>query len=285
VPTSARYWRVNITSFANNPSIGELEFAPMGGTKFTGTPIESSHWDSSLVPANAFDGDLSTAWSAASNTLPQWLGLDLGSAQQVDVVRIAARNNGQAVTGFDVQSSSDNSTWTTEWSVTGVPNVNRLNSYPRPGQGKVLWKIAVTAVDSGAVWSMSEIELRASAGGSDETAPGGHIFGAFSGGLGWANAIDDDTATIFEASNTAGECYVEFDAARSIAQVAMRSRTDSHADQSAKDFTVQSSPDNQTWTTEFTVTGSTGWTTNELRTFPTAPAYAGPTFRVLGFIG
>jgi hypothetical protein len=62
------------------------------------------------VPGNSVDNDLSTRWSA--NGDGQWIKYDLGSVQTVSHVRIAFFNGNQRQSRFDIQVSTDNSSWT-----------------------------------------------------------------------------------------------------------------------------------------------------------------------------
>jgi hypothetical protein len=62
------------------------------------------------VPANAVDNDLATRWSA--NGDGQWLRLDLGTVRTVSYVKVAAYQGNARTNTFDIQVSSDGTTWT-----------------------------------------------------------------------------------------------------------------------------------------------------------------------------
>jgi F5/8 type C domain len=75
----------------------------------------SSQENASFPAANATDGNLNTRWSSQFSD-PQWLEVDLGSTQNVcQVVLVWERAFGKA---FQIQTSNDNSTWTSVFSTT-----------------------------------------------------------------------------------------------------------------------------------------------------------------------
>jgi beta-glucosidase len=67
------------------------------------------------LPYFATDGDPGTRWSSAFSD-PQWLEVDLGSAQ--NICSIGIEWEAAYATAFSVQVSDDNSTWTTVYSTT-----------------------------------------------------------------------------------------------------------------------------------------------------------------------
>jgi F5/8 type C domain/Ricin-type beta-trefoil lectin domain len=65
--------------------------------------------------AAATDGNLGTRWSSAFSD-PQWLEVDLGSVQSICQVTLDWET--AYATAFQIQTSTDNSTWTTIYSTT-----------------------------------------------------------------------------------------------------------------------------------------------------------------------
>jgi hypothetical protein len=63
------------------------------------------------VPANTVDGSLSTRWSANGDS--QWIRFDLGTTKTVEFVKIAWLNGDSRVYTFDLQKSSDGTSWST----------------------------------------------------------------------------------------------------------------------------------------------------------------------------
>jgi beta-glucanase (GH16 family) len=79
------------------------EITPSGGA------VTASANDGN-VPSNATDNSWATRWSA--NGDGQWLKLDLGSVQTAAYVKLAFYNGNVRQSRFDLQTSTDNSTWT-----------------------------------------------------------------------------------------------------------------------------------------------------------------------------
>jgi F5/8 type C domain/Beta-1,3-glucanase/Putative Ig domain len=87
----------------------------------TASSIQGPSWPAS----NATDGNLSTRWSSAFSD-PQWLEVDLGSTQPICQVVIHWET--AYAKAFQIQTSNDNSTWTTIYSTTtGTGGTQTLN--------------------------------------------------------------------------------------------------------------------------------------------------------------
>lgn len=72
--------------------------------------------DDGNVAANTVDGSLSTRWSASGDG--QWIRYDLGTTKTVAYVKVAFYSGDTRTSTFDVQTSSDGTTWTTRGSFT-----------------------------------------------------------------------------------------------------------------------------------------------------------------------
>ena len=87
----------------------------------TASSIQGPSWPAS----NATDGNLSTRWSSAFSD-PQWLEVDLGSTQPI--CQVAIHWETAYAKAFQIQTSNDNSTWTTIYSTTtGTGGTQTLN--------------------------------------------------------------------------------------------------------------------------------------------------------------
>jgi hypothetical protein len=87
----------------------------------TASSTQGPSWPAS----NATDGNLSTRWSSAFSD-PQWLEVDLGSGQPVCQVVIHWET--AYAKAFQIQTSNDNSTWTTIYTTTaGTGGTQTLN--------------------------------------------------------------------------------------------------------------------------------------------------------------
>lgn len=126
-----RYWRLYITGINGGAACGisEVEmFLTSGGANQCtgGTAGASSTWSGSEPASEAFDGVKSTGgncWASGQDLcMPQWIRYDfgVGTSKAIRQVKVQCRGTvdvGQAPSAFLVQFSSDNSVWTTAWSV------------------------------------------------------------------------------------------------------------------------------------------------------------------------
>ena len=88
----------------------------------TASSIQGPSWPA----ANATDGNLTTRWSSAFSD-PQWLEVDLGSTQSI--CQVAIHWETAYAKAFQIQTSNDNSTWTTIYSTTtGTGGTQTLNA-------------------------------------------------------------------------------------------------------------------------------------------------------------
>jgi hypothetical protein len=86
------------------PSGGDVEVTP-------GSSGVSASTNDGNVPGNTVDNNLATRWSA--NGDGHWLKLDLGATLKVTRVRVAVYNGNTRQNRFDLQTSTDDATWTT----------------------------------------------------------------------------------------------------------------------------------------------------------------------------
>ena len=87
----------------------------------TASSVQGPSWPAS----NATDGNLTTRWSSAFSD-PQWLEVDLGSTQPICQVVIHWET--AYAKAFQIQTSNDNTTWTTIYSTTtGTGGTQTLN--------------------------------------------------------------------------------------------------------------------------------------------------------------
>ena len=123
------------------------------------TATASSLENASFPASNAVDGNLNTRWSSQFSD-PQWLEVDLGATQNICQVTL----NWETAYGkaFQIQTSNDNSTWTTIYStttgtggtqtlsVTGTGRYIRMYGTVRGTQwGYSLWEFQVFATTTG----------------------------------------------------------------------------------------------------------------------------------------
>ncbi|WP_189225782.1 discoidin domain-containing protein [Saccharothrix coeruleofusca] len=144
-----------------SPSSPTAQAAECGTTNVAlNRPATASSTENGATPASAaVDGDTGTRWSSAFSD-PQWLQVDLGSAQRVCRVSL----NWEAAYGsaFQIQLSDNGSTWTTAYStttgtggaqalpVTGSARYVRVHGTTRAtGYGYSLWELGVNTETTG----------------------------------------------------------------------------------------------------------------------------------------
>ena len=137
VSGSGRYIRMYGTARATQYGYSLWEFQVYGTSSGGGggcptanlalnQPTTASSVQSATFPASAAtDGNLGTRWSSAFSD-PQWLEVDLGSTRTICKVGLAWET--AYATAFQIQTSTDGSTWTTIYSTTtGTGGTQTLN--------------------------------------------------------------------------------------------------------------------------------------------------------------
>ncbi|MFC7761388.1 discoidin domain-containing protein [Catellatospora bangladeshensis] len=166
VTGSGRYVRMYGTARATGYGYSLWEFqvyGEIGGGTGCGTanvaqgkPATASSVENAGTPAsNAVDGNTGTRWSSAFAD-PQWLQIDLGATTAI--CQVVLTWEGAYATAYQIQVSSNASTWTSVWSTTtgagGTVTINAAASarYVRiymttraTGWGYSLWEVAVRA--------------------------------------------------------------------------------------------------------------------------------------------
>jgi hypothetical protein len=132
-----------------------------------GQPAAASSLESGQFPASAaVDGNTSTRWSSAWSD-PQWLQVDLGSAQSICQVVLDWENPAYA-TAYQIQVSADAVNWTTIYSTTtGAGGIETLNV---TGSGRYI-RMYGTARASGYGYSLYEFQVFTGAGSGTGAPP------------------------------------------------------------------------------------------------------------------
>lgn len=135
-------------------------------------PATASSLQGAGFPASAaFDGNNATRWSSLAAD-PQWVQVDLGSA--VDICKIDLRWEGAYASAFQLQSSTNGTTWTTLKSVTG--STGGVQSHTVTGNGRYV-RVNGTARATGYGYSLWEVAVYTGSGPVDPGDPGGPIQG------------------------------------------------------------------------------------------------------------
>lgn len=136
-------WNLGIEG-ANNVAVGAIATA--------------SGNEAPNFPANqAFDGNLTTRWSANYNGT-RWIAGDLGTAQTFNEVTIAWE--GASARDYTVSTSPDGNTWTVAATKTGMPELARTDVVTFPSVNARHVKVEVQASTMGQYLSAYEIQVR-----------------------------------------------------------------------------------------------------------------------------
>jgi F5/8 type C domain/Ricin-type beta-trefoil lectin domain/Putative Ig domain len=270
-PTAAATSSVTVTARDGTGASGSSSFtwtisASGGGTGTCGTtnaalnqPTTASSTENAGTPAaDATDGNLGTRWSSAFSD-PQWLDVDLGSVKTICQVTL----NWETAYGkaFQIQTSTDNTNWTTIYStttgtggnqtipVTGTGRYIRMDGTARATQyGYSLWEFQVNTTSSGGGGSGTCGTVNAAL--NQPTTASSTENGSFLA----ADATDGNPGTRWSSAFSDPQWLdVDLGSSKTICQVGLDWET-----AYGTAFQIQVSNDNTTWTTIYSTTTGTG---------------------------
>jgi len=151
--------------------------------------------DDGNVASNAVDGSLGTRWSASGDG--QWIRLDLGTATNVGVVKIAWHKGDQRRAIFDLQTSGDGSSWATVFSGESSGTTTNFESFPTTNATGRYLRILGHG-NSADMWNSV---LEAQAYSAAAIPPGLHLH------LGLTNAASPGGSIALQWNATPGEYY------------------------------------------------------------------------------
>lgn len=223
---SSTKWRV--LSLANRTSqtgIDEIEMAAAaGGANLCtgGTAIASGTYGGSYSPSGAFDGSYASSpcWFQSGGGAGPWLGYEFASAVTVKEMRVVrAGQDPPATPRFMAFQYYDTtiSDWVTDWYgfYDGWSDATPI-AFPKPVL-KPTYRYWGIANNNGAGGQrdtvIAEMELHATVGGADLTAPGGAVRGfPVDGGSPAANMVANDGETsIFYSNSNSTSTFVDYD--------------------------------------------------------------------------
>jgi len=223
-----------------------------------GKPTTASSSESAATPASsATDGDTGTRWSSTF-TVPQWIQVDLGSAQSI--TRVALNWEAAYATAFQIQTSSDAATWTSVYStttgtggqqslpVTGTGRYVRVNATAKATQyGISLWEFQVyggSPVTPGSCGAANAALGKTSSASSTENV-----------GTPAASAFDGNAGTRWSSVSGVDPQWVQVDlgSVQTVCGVTLNWET-----AYATAYQVQVSTNGTTWTNIYSTTAGTG---------------------------
>ena len=285
VTGSGRYVRMYGTARATAYGYSLWEFQVFGGTTTPPmgcgttdvaqgrTATASSTENAGTPAADAVDGNAGTRWSSAASD-PQWLQVDLGSAQSICGVTLTWETAyGSA---FQLQTSNDATTWTSIYSTTsgtggtqaltvsGSGRYLRMYGTVRATQyGYSLWELAVftgtTTTSTGPTTSPPPVTTTPAGGCNATDAALNHLVTVSStenAGTGGSLAVDGDSTTRWSSAASDPQ-WIEVDlgATQTICGVTLTWEA-----AYAKSFQLQTSNDGTTWTSIYSTTTGAGGT-------------------------
>ncbi len=284
---SGRYVRLYTTQRATQYGVSLWEFQVYGTAGATGTACSTtnaalhktataSSTENAGTPASAaVDGDNGTRWSSAAAD-PQWLEVDLGSSQPVCGVQLSWET--AYATAYQIQVSTDGTTWTSAYSTTtgkggtelitlsGTGRYVRMYGTARATQyGYSLWEFQVFTGGSG--------DGGGTGGGDGGTTPPGSTLLSYGkpatassyqddancGGCTPAKAFDHDSATRWATSDVngwvdPGWLQVDLGATAHITQVVLQ-----WDPAYATAYQIQTSANGTDWTSIYSTTTGKGF--------------------------
>lgn len=291
-PVTRRYWRVRATqnngdSFTTLGSRLEMfaGFDRINLSTASASAAGSSAGVFGNVVANAFDDDVTTKW-AVTETGNDWLSYDFGTTVQINGIRLQCPPTQAAVMArdFDVQSSPDNSTWTTEWSVTAQSwSDYEAKFFWRPGYAPSYSGSPLTAArhwqvqcwsHSADTFSCAELIMATAPAGSQQASGGTAVASNANFGAA-ANAFDGNNATFWAPTSVAGQT-IGYDfgsgVTKKLAELRWKSRNVGSPGQNPVRASIRFSFDGSLWHPFMETYTGVAWTDNEERSF-TDPLY------------
>jgi hypothetical protein len=228
------------------------------------------------VPGNAVDNNLGTRWSG--NGDGAWIRFDLGTARMVSHVRVAVHQGNLRRNTFDLQTSTDGTSWATAWTgqSSGTTTAEETFDFTDVLARYVRY---VGHGSSASTWnSVSEVSVFAPAVTPTPTAPpsvveitpaGSAVTASTNDGNVPANAVDDNLATRWSANGDGQWLQLDLGATRTVAHAKVAAYS---GNTRRTLFDLQVSTDGSAWTTVWS--GQSSGTTNaeELYEFADVPA-------------
>ena len=281
-----RYWSINMLKRANDDAafigMNEIELrGTIGGADLTGSGTASTDTtEQAGSVSDAFDGNTGNAvqWNWADS--PIRIVYDFGSGNDVDINEVSIypslHGAGRTPGYFEVAHSDDGTNWTVAYH--GVYKSYAANTavlFQRPqSEDKRVWILADLEAQGGThgTYAIAELQLRASAGGPDQTGSGtAFASGTFSPA---SRAVDNDVGNFWAVvSNIAYMDWWGYDFGSGesveVVQIRMNARDDSFFFQTPTHFDVLYSDDpaRNGYILSSSVDTTDDWTLGESRVF------------------
>jgi hypothetical protein len=258
--------------------------------KLTGTPIGTPiSWNNNGdTIAQVFDGNFSTGFDAANNSLTNWVGLDLGAAQNITQIKYAPRAGYEfrMVGGqFQVSTTPDfSSDVLTVYTISSAPVANQFTTISVNPGGEYRYVRYI----GGTQWvNIAEMEVDGTPAATSITKLIGTVIGT---PISWNNngdtiaqVFDGNFSTFFDAANSNLTNWVGLDlgTAQTISQIKYAPRAGYEFRMLGGQFQVSSTPDfSSNVVTLYTITSAP--TDNQFTTISVSP---GAAYRYVRYVG
>jgi F5/8 type C domain/Pectate lyase superfamily protein len=234
-------------------------------------PATSSGYTQTYSPGNAVDGNTSTYWESTDNSFPQWIQVDLGSAQSVGGVVMdlpPSSSWGTRTQTLSISGSTDGSTFTTlagSANYTFNPSAGNTATATFTAASVRYVRLTFTANSAWPAGQLSELQVEGASCSNNGSGGGGSSGGgnpnlaqgqpATSSGYTQTytpgNAVDGDTSTYWESTNSAFPQWLQVDlgSAHSVGRLVLDLPPSSAWATRAETLSVSGSTDGSTFTT------------------------------------
>jgi hypothetical protein len=288
-----RYWRINITAVnaGSRTRIVEVEMrlTAGGADQCTGGTASASNTTIGFSAAEAFDdigGTLDNGWDRAAAA--SWLKYDFGAGNDKDITEVAITPSVYPTytpKNFSIEWSDDNAAWT---ALVTLTNITAWTSHGRKvfdSTGEIAdssiaaacryWALVVEAVDvalGDGDTGVSELQMLVTHTGADQITSAMCVAGQNpSVTTPVADIADNNSSTdwgmVIGAAPRPNWMYVDFGSGvtKTIAEISLTAPAEGNSP--PKDFRLMRSDDSIRWTSEFAITGITGWSAGQKRHF------------------
>lgn len=227
-----------------------------GGTNIAqGKTATTSSVTGNNTAAMAVDGSTGTRWESAQGVDPQWITVDLG--QSYNITSVNLNWEAAAAKSFQLQTSQDNTSWTSIYSTTTGAGGDQTLAVSGTGRYLRMYGTQRTTPYGYSLWELGAQGTPGGGGGTSSVLSQGKTATASSvtGNNTAALAVDGSTGTRWESAQGVDPQWLQVDlgGTRAIDKVVLNWET-----AAAKSYLIQTSDDGSTWTTLYTTTTSTG---------------------------
>jgi len=260
----------NVSASSNTVTV--TTSAPSGNTDLAlHQPVTASSVNAGFAAGNAVDGDANTYWESANSAFPQWIQVDLGSSKSIGSLTLTLPPSSAWATRtqtITVQGSTDGTNYSTLAGSTGYtfnPSTGNTATVSLTSTTTRYVKLTISANTGWPAAQLSGLQVYAAAGSTPPPPPSNLALNkaaTASGstqGYAPANAVDGNTGTYWESTNSAFPQWIQVDlgSSQSVSRLVLNLPPSSAWAARTQTITVQGSTDGTNYST---LAGSAGYT-------------------------